>query len=379
MNLLSLILSYFQPRQKIIIGEKPDYAVKGSNRIENFYNHPPEPDDWVHTIQEDRLLPKGYGYPCLNDPKTLSLVIEAVGKIKTDKIISVSIPDIDKWCECEKCRAEKPSETMIRFVNQVAERYPTRKFSTLAYFRTEPPPTVKPRDNVQVMVTTIKLPKNEPIQTSSREDVVEWRTNLLKWLKLTKNIVIWDYYGNLRHLLMPFPTLRQMCENLRWYQKLGIRDFIIQTDAGRGHEFSELRSMLIVEMLSAPNQNIDKLIANKLIDIYGAGAQMIGRYINEISTPVEKMINWFDAIEYFGTIFTPERLEKYKCLIKSAQLVGENIDEVLLQILYTKIELGLADQSEYKEFVAISKKIGEYTINEKGVKWTDYQPILKYL
>jgi hypothetical protein len=339
------------------------------SQVDRFYYHPPDPNDWIHTLQEERLFPKGYGHICLNSPLALQTVIESVSKIKTDKIISISQRDNDSWCDCEKCSGELPSETLIRFVNQVARTFPDRKFSTLAYFQTERPPQTKPLPNVEVIITTIEIPKSEPYQTSNRDDVVEWRRRLNGWLKLTRNVVVWDYYSNFRHLLMPYPVLLYIGRNIQWFHQLGIRDFIMQTDGGVGHEFSEVKEKLIHKMISFPFLPSSLTLRLILQEYYGASWKNVWEYIHRLHD-LQKggyhLINWGDPSEFRNSFLSDSALREYHNILEPglSLVTGRQrlrLETVLLQLYYTEVVCGLGGKDE---LVRICKQLGGVTINE---------------
>ena len=71
--------------------------------------------------------------------------------------------DNTSYCQCDACKkviAEEgsPSGPIIRFVNEVAKRFPDKIISTLAYqYSRQAPKITKPADNVQIMLCTIEL------------------------------------------------------------------------------------------------------------------------------------------------------------------------------------------------------------------------------
>ena len=140
---------------------------------------------WVHTF--DRLMPSevyGKEHPeyysyingehrpgnhsqwCLTNPDVYDFVVkklDSVFKANPDKkLISVSQNDGNNtFCTCENCRKVyeeegSPAGAYIRFMNKLAERFPDKEISTLAYlFTMHPPKKVKPLPNVNIMLCDI--------------------------------------------------------------------------------------------------------------------------------------------------------------------------------------------------------------------------------
>lgn len=414
MTLLTFIQSLFRPNIRILICADDKTVMPGTTAIEDAYYSPgPHYDfgtwvywdrQWIHTCLDGRLLPKGTfkdhpdyfalvngerneNQPCFGSPGLLQLVLNQVGQIKTDKIISVSMGDTFMWCECEKCKGRKPSETLITFINTIARTYPDKKFSTLVYYQAQVP-TIKPLPNVQIMLTTISVTKDEPIETGTRGEAIEFRRDLKAWRKLTSNIIIWDYTSNFRHLLMPYPVVNHIGKNIQYYAQLGVRDLIVQNNSGLGHEFTELKSHLIASMMNNPYQCPDRVINDFGSEYYGKAWRFIKEYIDlthaemekarKAKTPVHWFINWADPKCYRDSYLSDENIAKY-CRILSQALSVDltdkqilNVWTVWLQIYYVMIELGIADETHIKQFRWICEQLGKVTVNENHLSWEDY-------
>jgi hypothetical protein len=69
--------------------------------------------------------------------------------------------------ECMKIIEEEgsPSGPIIRFVNKIAEHFPDKTISTLAYtYSRHAPRKTRPASNVQIMLSTIELNRNVPLK-----------------------------------------------------------------------------------------------------------------------------------------------------------------------------------------------------------------------
>ena len=155
------------------------------------------------------------GQLCLSNPEVLEELcknLETKMKENPDKKIwSVSQNDNESSCQCENCRRLDSiyggvSGTMIWFVNQVAERFPDKVISTLAYQQTRhAPKNIKPAENVNIMLCSIECPRHRPISADSSEH--SFQRDLADWTALTHNIFLWDYVVQFRNYMDPFPNL----------------------------------------------------------------------------------------------------------------------------------------------------------------------------
>ena len=97
------------------------------------------------------------------------------------------------------------SGSILAFVNKVADRFPDKIISTLAYqYSRVPPKDILPRKNVNIMLCSIESTRNETLEagdTALASDVKGRGRN-------THNLLGWDYTIRVSHLLAPFPNLR---------------------------------------------------------------------------------------------------------------------------------------------------------------------------
>ena len=160
--------------------EDPDY--KDFNRLHHI-NDMFAKNYYVHTF--NRLLPwqeyfkshpKYFAFmngkriidqPCLTNPDVFDIVIKKLEdemKLQPEKLVwSVSQNDNFSYCQCDNCKKVIDKEKsaagpVIHFVNRVAEHFPDKIISTLAYqYSRQAPFITKPHENVQVMLCTIEL------------------------------------------------------------------------------------------------------------------------------------------------------------------------------------------------------------------------------
>ena len=105
----------------------------------------------------------------------------------------------------------------MRFLNKLAERFPDKQFSTLAYlFTMHPPKHVKPLPNVNIMLCDIDTKREVPLtDNASGRDFMK---ALEGWSKISNNIFIWDYGINFDNMVAPFPNFPILQKNIQLFK-----------------------------------------------------------------------------------------------------------------------------------------------------------------
>jgi hypothetical protein len=242
---------------------------------------------------------------CLSNPDVLEIVCKnlkaAMDKKPEALYWSVSQNDNVSYCRCDKCAeldkkyaAFAPEEKMysthggdkypalgmgslLWFVNQVADRFPDKIISTLAYqYSRVPPKGIVPRKNVNIMLCSIESSRNDPMETGD----TSFSSDLKGWGKITNNILIWDYTIRFSNLLAPFPNLRILQPNIRFLHANNVSALFEQGNIQKGGEFAQLRAYLIARMLWNPDVDIQKEMNEFLHAYYGKAAAEIKEYID---------------------------------------------------------------------------------------------------
>lgn len=258
--------------------EHPEYfALRDGKRLSEGAN------DWFDTE------------PCLTNPDVLRIVTDAVlADLKAHpekENISVSQNDNDKHCLCPNCKAidereGTPMGTLLTFVNAVADavakEHPNVKVGTLSYWYTrQPPKTLKPRPNVQIQLCSIECCVVHPINDPTCEKNVRFCGDMAAWGRLTDQIFIWNYNTNFTNYLLPFPNLRVIEPNIRYFVEQGAKGIFMQAAGNStGAELSDLRNYVIANLLWDPTRSGAKLVDEFLTLHYGPAAPPIRRFIN---------------------------------------------------------------------------------------------------
>lgn len=271
-----------------------------------------EPDEvfidnmWVHTF--DRLMPSdvyGKEHPeyysyingehrpgnhsqwCLTNPDVYNFVVQKLDSIfkanPDKKLISVSQNDGNNtFCTCENCRKVyeeegSPAGAYIRFMNKLAERFPDKEISTLAYlFTMHPPKKVKPLPNVNIMLCDIDCKREVPLtDNASGREFVE---ALEGWSAISDNIFVWDYGINFDNMVSCFPNFHVLQKNIQLFKKNHVTMHFSQVNGSKGTDFSEMRAYMIGKLMWDPYQNADSLMRSFMDGYYGAAAPYLYQY-----------------------------------------------------------------------------------------------------
>ena len=239
---------------------------------------------------------------CVTNPEVIEIAAESAIRQLSERPeatnISVSQADTAAYCRCETCETlneaeDSPMGSQLTFVNAVAERiekaHPHVKAGTLAYWYTrKPPKTVKPRQNVQIQLCSIECCTLHAIDNPDCEQNQAFCQDTNEWGKICDDIWIWNYNTNFRCYDLPFPNLRSIAANVRYFLKNNAKGVFMQANGnGLTGEFSDLRNYLISQLIWNPHLDADAHL-NEFVSLhYEAAAPPILEYINFLHDNVE--------------------------------------------------------------------------------------------
>ena len=389
------------------------YYVHTFNRLipweENFDDHP----EYYSEVDGRRLKDQ----LCLTNPDVLKLSIEKLKEEmakQPEKVLwSVSQNDNFTYCQCENCMKVIDEEgsaagPIIRFVNAIAEEFPDKTISTLAYqYSRQAPGITKPHDNVQIMLCTIELNRSQPIEEDPRS--VSFLKDIEDWGKIASHIYLWDYTVNFSHHIAPFPNLHVLQPNIQLFTNNNVHEHFQQSNTDVGHEFSELKSCLISHFLWDPYADRDSLLIDFTNGYYGNAAPLIREYIGGLENDINETKEWLDIYghptAHENTFLSEEKVNEYLDLFAEARgMVMDDsarlmhVREANLPLQYAAMEIGKNHMFEprgwyqieggnYKirqkmidmleDFITTCRLIGVNTINEAGLKPEDYYSATK--
>lgn len=427
----------FQPNQSISLPtidildnpafryrQSQNYALS-TDSVYKLWNRLKTPDEvfaanyWVHTF--DKLLPsaiygkdhpeyysffKGKRHPgkasqwCLSNPEVLEIVttrLDSIFKANPDRhIISVSQNDGNYTnCQCEKCKAiddyeEAHSGSLIHFINKLAERFPDKEISTLAYLYTmNPPKHVKPRSNVNIMLCSID--SDREVSLTENKSGREFVKALEGWSRISDNIFIWDYGTNFDNYLVPFPNFHVLGDNIRLFKKNNATMHFSQIASSRGGDFAEMRTWLVSKLMWNPQADTDSLMNVFLKNYYGDAAPYLYSYIKVMEGALigsgKRLWIYDSPVSHKEGMLKPELMKRYNNLFDQAERAVTNDSVFLKRVWRTRLplqysELDIARTYQNMDVEDIEKKLDLFeqrvrmfdvpTLNERNNSPIDY-------
>lgn len=290
---------------------------------------------------------------CLSNPDVLDVVVKNLKKhidAKPEALYwSVSQNDNNAYCQCEACQKMNeedgtPMGSVLRFVNKVAEHFPDKMISTLAYWYTRKAPKVtKVADNVHIMLCNIEANRGVPIAVDPHKGSAENKQELLDWKERCDKLFLWDYCIQFRNLVSPFPNLRVLAPNIRFFVENNVRSLFSQSNRELGGEFSALRGYLLAKLMWDPYCDEKEVIRDFLTGYYKQAGTFIGRYIDLMHDALEETggeLNIFGGpLDVKETYFTEELFRQYMDLFDQAEEAVKHDAEALFRVKTARMPL----------------------------------------
>jgi hypothetical protein len=239
-------------------------------------------------------------------------------------------------------------------VNKVAERFPDKIISTLAYqYSRVPPKGIVPRKNVNIMLCSIESSRNDPMEIGD----TAFSEDLAGWGKITDNILVWDYVIRFPNLLAPFPNLRVLQPNLQFLHKNRVSAIFEQGNRDKGGEFAKLRAYLLARLEWNPDVDIQKEMDEFLAGYYGAAAPDIKEYINLLhdnnqSNKGVKMSIFGSPVEDKETFLSESLIARYNELFDRAEkkviktpVFYDRVRSARLPVYYAMLEIAKSEKT----------------------------------
>ncbi len=233
---------------------------------------------------------------CLSNPKVISLAIEKLTNEMANNPAavywSISPNDDNGNCECNDCRKLDlndggPQGSLLHFVNEIATRFPQKKFTTLAYgYSARPPLQTRPATNVYIQISSIEAFRSKPLQ--SEKSAASFRNYLEEWKSITPNIFVWDYCTQFTNYLAPFPVVKHFQPSLSFLSQQGVLGVFEQGSGNTYTDMAELKTYLLSHLLWNPYANTDSLTMTFLSAYYGRAAEKVNAYLIALENNLAK-------------------------------------------------------------------------------------------
>ena len=241
--------------------------------------------------------------PCVTNPEVIDIITQGVlaelDANPTMANIAVSQNDNDAYCRCPQCEAINqregtPMGANLALVNAVAERveqkYPNVKIGTLAYWYTrKAPKTIVPRRNVQIQLCSIECCELHPIDDPNCEKNKEFCEDMRAWKAICNDVWVWNYNTNFSYFDLPFPNLRVIGPNLRFFKNNNAKGVFMQANAlSDAGEMCDVRNYVLARTLWDPSLESWPLVEEFCTHYYQEAAPIILEYLKLIHDNAEE-------------------------------------------------------------------------------------------
>jgi len=312
---------------------------------EEYFDKHPE----YFALIDGKRNPKGE--PCLSNPEVKKIMIENLGKFMGEKpeckYWSVSQNDDNLYCRCEECQKKVDYDDsqmgpILTFVNEVAQEFPDKVISTLSYwYSRKPPKNTRPAENVHIMVCNIEANRGLPIEIDLQS--IESKNEYLAWSSISGNVSLWDYNIQFANLVSPFPNLRTLGSNMRFFVNNKLKLLFSQCNREIGGEFNELRGYMLAKLAWDPTYDTDYLIKDFCNGYYRDAAPYIIEYINKLHDAQEEKNERLDIfggpIKAKDTYLKLELYNQYEELFDKAEYAVKDDEDLHQRVKNARLPL----------------------------------------
>ncbi len=393
------------PRQKdLVLGcvFDVDSPVNSIRIVHGEFARDPDYRDWMRLHVQDEIYGSGYyvhtfqrlvpwqtyfdsrpeyfawmngkriiDQPCLSRPEVFDIVVqklrEEIAAQPDKRVWSVSQNDNFSYCQCPEClkiieEEGSPSGPILRFVNRVAELFPDKIISTLAYqYSRQAPRLTRPAPNVEVMLCTIELNRSLPIEDDPTS--ASFVQDLEDWSGICGNLYLWDYTVNFSHHVSPFPNLHVLAPNIRLFVRYGVRRHFQQSNTGPGHEMSELKSYLLARLLWNPEADAEAVMDDFIAGYYAKAGPYVRAYIEAMRAVLARTGAGLDIYEppvaHAEDYLSAADVRAFENLLAKGEAAASGDAEALLRartarlpLMYARLEIGKNDMFGPRGFYA---------------------------
>ena len=322
--------------------------------FEKYYDKCPE---YFALVDGKRL--RGHTQLCCTNEDVIQIVIDGIReRMRTHPeatYFSVSQNDWGNYCQCEACQAvaareESQMGPVLQLVNRVAdavaEEFPGKRVTTLAYqWSRKPPKTIRPRPNVTVRLCTIECCFAHPFTRCDYKANVQFCEDIRGWSAICSNLWIWNYTTNFRDYYLPHPSLKAINDDIQFFIAHHVKGIYEQdTKLTLNGDMSPLGGYITAKFLWNPEYDEDTAIDEFLGAVYGVAAPHIRSYIDLLHGKVERdniHLRCFTTTKA-ATFLTQEVLRDADRLFALAEDAVKGQPEVLRRVKIARLPVDYA-------------------------------------
>jgi len=306
---------------------------------------------------------------CVTNPDVKRIVTERVleylAKNPTVQIISVSQNDTDLHCQCPECKKLEeyegsPSGPLLHLVNyvaaEVAKKYPNVAIDTLAYQYTRKPPLhVKPLPNVIIRLCSCECDFGSPLTSEKNKAFAK---DITGWSDICSRLYVWDYSTDFSNYIMPFPNLRVLGPDIRFFVDHGVKGLYSEGDyQSYGAEMAECRAWMLTKLMWNPTFDDRKLLDEFLTGYYGPAAPAIREYLTLLHDSMEKKkTNLVISTPPTSAYLSFDLLSQAERLFNEAEAAAKADPALLARVQVARLPVRYVWAQRWHEFQAVARK-----------------------
>ncbi len=298
-----------------------------------------------------------------------------------------SILDNGDYCQCDLCKKTLKQTgsmmgTLLPVVNKLASLHKDKIISTLAYtFCKDVPKGMTCEDNVNIVVAPIETSQNYSLATGGNIQSAQGKKMIESWGKIAKNILVWDYVVDFKHLLMPYPNYGVQQSNLEFYIENNVTGVFHQGSREKENEMARLRTYILSRQLWDSDIDTEKLMAKYLVVAYKEASDEVAHYIDKMSDLTYFLpanLDLYDNVmQHQIDYLAVTTLNEYVALIrkgmqdvKNDALAYERVERIYMNLMYARCmdsSLNVDKKSaSAQEFFELAQKYGVEKVSEIG-------------
>ena len=188
-----------------------------------------------------------------------------------------------------------------------------------------------------------------------------FREDIRRWAEVSDRLWVWDYVACFTNYLLPFPNLRVLGENIRFFIRHGVTGIFEEGNYQSPHgEFSSLRGYVLAKLLWGPDHDLDQAVGEFLEGVFGAAAGPIRRYIDLLHDKVEREnIHLHISEQPDAPYLTDEILAVSEKLWDEAEAAVAGQAEILEQVRIARLSLDWIVLERSKEHSPVFRQRAE--------------------